>query len=130
MLVPNLGDLGGKGFAHRRTFYGGGYPYWGGGYPFPPDYYTVEPEPTNKYTIIDDKGKPIAIVPKVGTLPPGYTFRISTPAEAATGIPGTGTPGAAAGFGAVVPLSPITAPLTQLPTETELSGFGDDASLF
>ena len=136
MLVPHFGDLArpprrhhGGGHRHRFGRGGGGYPWWYGGYPFPPEPYTVEPAPSNKYVIIDDKGKPIAVVPKVGTLPPGYTFRIATPAEAATGIPGAGgPPGQTAGFGAVVPLSPITASMTELPTETELSDFGDDES--
>jgi hypothetical protein len=46
----------------------------------------VEP-PKPKFVLIDPNGKAVTIIRELpATLPPGYTFRVATPAEAATGV--------------------------------------------
>jgi hypothetical protein len=80
------GRGGGRHHGGGRRWYGGG----GYGYPYlyPPDYYTqaVEP-PRPKYVLIDPNGKAVTIIRELpAQLPAGYTFRVATPAEAATGV--------------------------------------------
>ena len=60
-------------------------------YAYPYYYESYQPvyveEPQERYVIVDPTGKGIAVVAKVGPLPSGWTFRVATPAEAATGVP-------------------------------------------
>jgi len=80
MRVVHLGDLGRKGFGRRRGWGGWGPgPWWYAGY-------EVEP-PQNKYVLIDPSGKPIAVVTGPPQVPPGWSFRIATPTEAALNKP-------------------------------------------
>lgn len=87
--LSDLGRRGGGGRRHggwgRRRWGGGGYGY---PYLYPPDYYTqVVEEPKPKFVLIDPNGKAVTIIRELpATLPPGYTFRVATPAEAATGV--------------------------------------------
>jgi len=87
---------------------GGYYPYYADPYP-----YVVVQEPVNKYVIIDPNGKPIAVVTDVGKLPPGFTFRQATPAEAATNSPMSGF----AGFGQATPYPVMVGKYRPLPGE-------------
>lgn len=90
-----LSDLGrgGRGGRGGRRHGGWGRRGWGGGgygypYLYPPDYYYQEIEPPKpKFVLIDPSGKAVTIIRELpAQLPPGYTFRAATPAEAATGV--------------------------------------------
>jgi hypothetical protein len=82
MRVAHMGDLGfRKGGGFRRGWGMGPGPWWYAGY-------EVEP-PENKYVILDPTGKAIAVVRGIPKVPPGYSFRIATPAEAALNLPTT-----------------------------------------
>lgn len=79
---------GGRGRHHGGWGRGRG---WGGyGYPYlyPPGYIYDEVQPPQpKYVLLDANGKPITIVRQLpSNLPAGYSFRVATPTEAATGV--------------------------------------------
>jgi hypothetical protein len=104
VTILHLGDLGKGPHPHHG---GGGRRGWGwgGGWPGYYDYGAYYEAPENRYVIIDNMGRPVAVVKGTPQVPPGYTFRLATPAEAATGIPQQQAPLVAP---APIPISPVS----------------------
>jgi hypothetical protein len=101
VTVVHLGDLG-KGPHHGHGGGRWGRGGWGGGWPGYYDYGPIYYEaPENRYVILDPTGKAVAVVKGTPHVPPGYSFRLATVSEMATGLPTSFTP--MAGFG----LSPM-----------------------
>ena len=82
---------GGRHRGGRGWGWGGGWGGWWPGYDYSSVIYQA---PENKYVLLDQTGKAVAVV--VGPpsqVPPGYSFRPATVAEAATGVVGAGVSG-------------------------------------